>query len=193
MVTMLRMVGRFGFGLVLGATTIGGCTDPADEPNATTSQTEPTTDASSEGTPTTGETDGDTGLTPASCFGGAACGADEFCSAGIEDCDCDSQFQYCELLKTDPGCAPIPDTCAGQQGEMLRECIAVTACTFIDIGDGWVDNVLECGHYEECSGDCDFDPDSCIDTSSSGADSGSSDSGGSDSGSSDGGSSTSEG
>jgi hypothetical protein len=151
---------------MLGLSSSAACGEPTDD----TSQTEPTS------TSTQGESASDTELPPVACNGGPACGAGEFCTTGNEDCDCDGQFQYCDLVRTDPGCYAIPDPCAQLEGDAQLDCIASQACSFLDIDDGWIDGVLHCGRYEECAGDCDFDPDSCIDTSSGPGDSSSGDS-----------------
>lgn len=183
--------------VVLGLFTTSACGDPVDDDATAGSATQSETEPTSATDPTTeGEAASDTDVQPTSCNGGPACGAGEFCTTGDEDCDCDSQFQHCELVRTDPGCYAIPADCVGLTGDAQLECIATQSCTLLDVDSGWIDGVLHCGRYEECAGDCDFDPDSCVDTSTgpsetSSSESGSSESGSSDSGSSDGGDPTS--
>jgi len=166
---MLAMVG-------CGAADDGEATSPTttetDGPD-TDAPTETESDSMTSANPTTSESDSDTAQV--ACNGGAACADGEYCSLGSQSCDCDFNFDYCDLTSTPAGCYPVPTACAVLESPDRETCIASNDCT---IGGMFVDGTLECQTYEECAGDCDFNPDSCVDTSSSsGADSGSSDSG----------------
>ena len=122
----------------------------------------------------------------AGCNGGPACGADEYCYDGGVVCNCTDNFQYCSFDTPAAGCTPVPDECTGMQGEAQQLCIAEQSCGVFP--GAWVDGVLDC-QTEECTGDCDLNPDACVDTSSGDAgSSGGSSSGGSSDGGSSGGS-----
>lgn len=145
-----------------------------DSATQTQTQTDSESDSMTSADPTTSESDSDTA--PTMCNGGAACGEGEYCSNGSQSCDCDGDFDYCELSSTPPGCYPVPQPCAVLMDPDRETCIADFDC---NIGGEFVDGTLQCQTYEECAGDCDFDPASCEDDTSSttAADSGSSESG----------------
>jgi len=156
-----------------------GTTDEGDSTSPTTEATTESSGPDSMTEPTTSmsvsesESESDTAALP--CNGGAACGEEEFCSSVSQSCDCDSNFDYCELTSTPPGCYPLPTACAILESPDRESCISANTCR---IGGQFVDGTLECETYDECAGDCDFNPGSCVDTSSTtAADSGSSDSG----------------
>lgn len=161
---------------MVGVVACGEPADGGDTGGPTTSDTDPATESSG---PETSATATDT--TPTACADGPACGADEFCSQGSESCDCDGQFQYCELTSTPAGCYAIPEACAALIGAEQQTCIAGATC---NIGGSFSGGTLVCERYEECHGDCDFDPDSCIETSSGPSTESSSSDGGSEGGSS---------
>jgi hypothetical protein len=155
---MLQMVG-------CGAADDDGTTSPSTSTDATDSATETSEN------PTTSDSD----TAQPACNGGAACAEGEYCSLESQSCDCDSSFDYCELSSMPPGCYPVPTACGVLMSPDRETCIAANACR---IGGQFIDGTLECERYDECAGDCDFDPDSCMDSSSSTATgSGSSESG----------------
>ncbi|MFO0637171.1 MAG: hypothetical protein U0168_30465 [Nannocystaceae bacterium] len=163
---------------VIGCTSDGGGASTGDGASASES-------ASESGTSMTTAGSSDSGA-EAGCNGGPACGADEYCYAGGSVCTCEDNFQHCSSESPPAGCTAVPPACTGMQGAALQNCVAEQSCgVFPGV---WVDGALDC-ETEECAGDCDLDPDACIDTSSGGSSTG----GGSsttDGGSSSGGSST---
>lgn len=170
------MLAMAGCGTTDEGDSTGTATEATTDSSGPDSMTEPTTSVSM----SESESETDTPMLP--CNGGLACGEEEFCSSVSQSCDCDSNFDYCDLTSTPAGCYAVPTACAILESPDRESCISANACR---IGGTFVDGTLECETYEECSGDCDYDPAGCVDTSGmTGADSGSSDSGSSDSGSS---------
>lgn len=151
--------------------TSASATDATDSATETDAPTETESNSMTSENPTTSDSD----TAQPACNGGAPCAEGEYCSNVSQSCDCDGNFDYCDLTSTPAGCYPVPTACSVLMSPDRESCIAATSCS---IGGEFVDGTLECQTYEECAGDCDFDPDSCIDTSSTtAADSGSSDSG----------------
>ena len=96
------------------------------------------------------------------CEGGPSCGSNEQCGHASTVCSCDAAFEYCTTSESPGGCVETPAACSDLSAEALEQCLSDQWC---DGAPGsFVEGAFECIAIDECHGDCDLNPEGCMDT-----------------------------
>lgn len=96
------------------------------------------------------------------CEGGPSCGSNEQCGHASTVCSCDAAFEYCSTSESPGGCVETPAACSDLSAAALEQCLSDQWC---DGAPGsFVEGAFECIAIDECHGDCDLNPEGCMDT-----------------------------